>query len=92
MATTNKQPWKEWHGFAIEIKPDTELRMGILVAEYDGGAYEPIAVVSTINEAKEIAASNLRARERSGRTTKLIYKVWAEGMQGRYLVVPIAIS
>ena len=54
MARTRKQAWKEWHGFAIELKPDTDLRIGMLIAEYAGGSYEPIACVSTINEGKEI--------------------------------------
>ena len=66
MARTQTQAWQEWHGFAIEIQPETDLRMGILVAEYESGAYEPIAVVATVNEAKEIAESNLRGRMRRG--------------------------
>jgi hypothetical protein len=87
-----KQAWKEWHGFAIEIKPHTDLGMGILAAGYESGAYEPVAVVSTVNEAKEIAESNMRARARRGDTTSvLIYKLWAHGLEGRYLTVPTPI-
>jgi hypothetical protein len=98
MARTQKQPWKEWHGFAIELKPDTDLRIGLLIAEYDSGAYEPIAAVSTINEAKEIAQSNMAARMRSIDRGEEIYeppvryRLWATGMEGRYIPVPVEIG
>ena len=58
MATTKKDAWKPWHGFAIEIGPDTDLQGdGLLVYEYASGGYAPVAAVSTPNEAQEIAAS-----------------------------------
>jgi len=91
MARTNKpQAWKEWHGFAVELKPDTELGLAILVAEYESGAYEPIAVSSTINEAKELAASNAAARTKRGGEA-VSYKLWSQGIDGRYLTVPVVI-
>jgi len=94
---TKKQPWKDWHGFAIELKPDTDLRGGILIAAYESGAYEPIAGVSTINEAKEIAASNMGWRmKRLERGEEVecpaCYKLWAPGVEGRYLTVPVVIE
>ncbi len=97
MARTQKGAWKEWHGFAIEIKPDTDLRMGILIAEYEGGAYEPIAVVATVNEAREIAQSSMRGRMRRLERGEEVacpetYKLWAPGLRGRYLTVPVVIE
>lgn len=86
MQTSKKQAWKEWHGFAIEIGPDTDLRgEGMLMYEYAGGGYTPIASVSTPNEAQEIAASY--KPEAAGS-----FRLWARGLQGRFLVVPIAID
>ncbi len=40
-------------GFTIEIKPDTELGLAMLIAEDEEGHHEPVAVASTINEAKK---------------------------------------
>ena len=52
-----KSQWKAWHGFAVEIGPDTDLRGdGLLIYEYAAGGYIPVAAVSTPNEAQEIAA------------------------------------
>ena len=86
MATTKKNAWKPWHGFAIEIRPDTDLQGdGLLVYEYASGGYAPIAAVSTPNEAQEIAASY--QPEAAG-----AFKLWARGILGRYLIVPIQID
>ena len=46
----------------IEIKEDANLGIAMLVAEFGEGSYQPVAAVSSINEAREIAASDLRAR------------------------------
>jgi hypothetical protein len=77
-------------GFAIKIEDDTELGMAILVAEFEGGTYQPIAVVVSINEAKEIAESNMRCRmrelERGGTPAcPECYKVWVQGLGGEYV-------
>lgn len=76
-------------GFAIKIADDTELGLAILVAEFADGTYQPIAVVVSINEAKEIAEGNMRCRmrelERGGEPTcPESYKVWAQGVGGEY--------
>ncbi len=47
-------------GFAIEIKNDTELRGGMLIVEMEGGSYEPIGLVISVNEAIEIAQGDMR--------------------------------
>ena len=77
-------------GFAIEIKDDTELGMAMLVAEFADGTYQPIATVVSIDEAKEIAESNMRYRmrelERGGAPAcPECYKVWAQGLGGEYI-------
>src|SRR6266568_4544826 len=73
----------------IEIKDDTELGLAILIAEFGEGNYQPVAVVVSINEAREIAESNLRARmkelERGGEPAcPERYIVWAQGHDGSY--------
>jgi len=61
MARTNEQTY---NGFAIPLKPDTDLGLAMLIAEDEDGQYEPVAVVATINEAREVAESDLRGRKR----------------------------
>ena len=80
-------------GFAIRINDDTQLGLAIVVAEdEEGQQYHPVAVASTINEARELAASDLRGRmrelERGGDPgiCPYEYKVWAQGVGGEYLV------
>jgi hypothetical protein len=77
-------------GFAIKIEDDTELGLAILVAEFADGTYQPIGVVVSINEAKEIAESNMRYRmrelERGGAPAcPERYKIWAQGLGGEYI-------
>jgi hypothetical protein len=77
-------------GFAIKIEDDTELGLAILVAEFAGETYQPIAVVVSINEAKEIAEGNMRQRmndlERGGEPAcPECYRVWAQGLGGDYI-------
>ena len=73
----------------IEIKDDANLGLAMLIAEFDGTNYQPVAAVSSINEAREIAGSNLRARmkelERGGEPAcPERYVVWAQGRDGSY--------
>jgi hypothetical protein len=77
-------------GFAIEIKDDTELGLAILVAEFGDGNYQPVGVVVSINEAREIADSDMRGRMRDlehGKTPACPerYLVWAQGLNGEYI-------
>jgi hypothetical protein len=91
MARTTKQTkTPATPGFAIEIKDDTELGLAILVAEFGDGNYQPVGVVVSINEAREIAASEMRGRmrdlERGGTPTcPERYLVWAQGIDGEYI-------
>jgi len=92
MATTKKQPQTNDTGFAIPIQPDTELGMAILIVESEDGQHEPVAVVATINEAREIANSDLRERMRKLERGEdpgicpFTYKVWARGIGGSYRI------
>ena len=78
-------------GFAIEIKDDTELGLAVLVAEFGENTYQPIGVVVSINEAREIAAGDMCGRMRdleAGKTPACpeAYVVWAQGLDGDYRV------
>jgi hypothetical protein len=89
MARTRKQT-KTYNGFAIPLKPNTELGLAMLIAEDEEGHHEPVAVASTINEAKEIAETDLRSRMRRLERADdpgicpYTYKLWARGIDGDY--------
>ena len=73
----------------IESKDDTKLGIAMLIAEFVGSNYQPVAAVVSINEAREIAASDMRARtkelERGGEPAcPERYVVWAQGSDGSY--------
>jgi hypothetical protein len=91
MKRTTKQQ-KSYNGFAIPILPDTQLGLAMLIAEDEDGHTQPVAVVSTINEAKEIAESDLAGRMRRVERNQDAglcphqYKVWAQGIDGDYIV------
>ncbi|MBZ5729457.1 MAG: hypothetical protein LAP87_31335 [Acidobacteriia bacterium] len=91
MARTKKQP-ESYNGFAMPLQPDTELGLAMLIAEDEEGHHEPVAVAGTINEAKEIAESDLRGRMRRLERGKdpgicpYTYKLWARGVDGSYSV------
>jgi hypothetical protein len=74
-------------GFATEIKDDTELCGGMLIAEMGGGSYEPVGLVISVNEAIDIAQSDMRYRmdrfQRGGTPAcPEEYVVWARGVDG----------
>ena len=80
------------NGFAIPLENDTDLGLALLIVEDEEGHYEPVANVSTINEAKELAADDLRRRrERLERDEDpglcpYAYKLWARGTDGEFRV------
>lgn len=68
------------------------MRAGLLIAESDDGSYEPVSPVSTVSEAREIAASDFRRRikETEGGTDVLCparYIVWARVSYGSYATI-----
>ena len=71
------------------------LGLGILIAESEDGTYAPIAVVGSMDEAKEMAASDMKERIRSlerGGSPMCVYcyKVWADRSNGYTVVAEIA--
>ena len=83
---------RKCNGFAIPLREDTNLGLAMLIAEDEEGHHEPVAVASTINEAKELAECDFRGRQRRlerGEDPGLcpyVYKVWAQGIDGYYLL------
>ena|ERR1039458_9278016 len=86
MVRTRKET-KTYNGFAIPLQSDTPPGLAMLIVEDEEGRYEPAAVASTIDEARELATSDLRERMRRqerGEDAGLCpyeYKVWAQGDQ-----------
>ena len=64
MKNATKKQQKDYNGFAIPILPDTQLGLAMLIAEDEEGNTQPVAVASTISEAREIAQSDLAGRMR----------------------------
>jgi len=97
MATNRMQTKaRKQSGFAIEIKPDTDLGLAMLIAEFhprvatDSFRYEPVAVVATLNEAREVASQDRAMRDRENRIEPQVYRVWAHGIGGDYIEAGIA--
>ena len=88
----HKRETKTYNGFAIPLQPDTQLGLAMVIAEDEAGHYEPVAVASTISEARELAESDFRGRMRRlerGEYAGLCparYKVWAQGIDGDYRI------
>jgi hypothetical protein len=80
---------KQMANGTIEIKDDATLGLAMLIAEFSERNYQPISAVASINEAREIAASDMRARtndlERGGEPAcPERYVVWAQASDGSY--------
>jgi hypothetical protein len=90
-ATTKKKP-AATPGFALLLTDTTNLGLAMLIAESEDGQYEPVGVVTSIREAREIAESDLHGRMRRlerGDEPGLCphaYKVWANGIDGDYRI------
>jgi hypothetical protein len=74
------------------ITETTDLGIGMLIAESEEGAYQPVGAVSTIREGREIAASDMRRRvhrleQGSDPMCPTRYLVWAQGDGGEYTTV-----
>jgi len=64
-----------------QLAETTDMGMAMLIAEPKTSGYRPVSLVSTIREAREIAASD------SSRSGETVYKVWARSHDGSYQVV-----
>jgi hypothetical protein len=77
-------------GLAILITKDTDLGIAMLIAEDEDEHYAPIGPVVSVNEAYEIAASNLSMRRdeiaegKDAGICPYAYRVWAAGREGTY--------
>ena len=90
MAQSKKQTMTQSQ-VAVPLTADAELGLAMLIAEGEDGHYEPVAVASTIREAKELAGDDLRSRmhriERGeDRLCPARYLLWARGGNGDYRV------
>jgi len=89
--TTKKQP-PATTGFAIPLTDSTNLGLAMLIAESEDGQYEPVGVVASIGEAREIATSDLKGRMRrldrgnDPGPCPYSYRVWANGIDGDYRI------
>ena len=68
------------------------LGFAMLIAESEEGAYQPVAVVGSIREARELAGLDLKNRMRSledGGSPMCVYcyKVWGQDEHGGYGLV-----
>jgi hypothetical protein len=68
----------------------TDLGLAILMVEAPDGASQPVAVVATLREAREIAQSDLARRTKSlGSAEKAVcpagYTVWVRNGEGEYI-------
>jgi hypothetical protein len=77
---------------ASVIKETSALGIAMVIAESVDGAYRPVGAVSTIHEAREIAASDIgRRMRRLGHGDDPMcparYRVWAQTDGGEYAVV-----
>ena len=73
----------------IEIKDDANLGIAMLIAEFGEGSYQPVAAVVSMNEAREIAASDLRGRMKQlergeNPACPERYLLWAQDSDGSY--------
>jgi hypothetical protein len=74
-------------GFDVEITESTDLGLAMLIAESGDGHYRPVAVVANIREAREVARSDFRDRERrlargGEGMCPHVYAVWARAIDG----------
>jgi hypothetical protein len=91
-AARKQQKQTPTNGFAIPLTDATDLGLAMLIAESEDGQYEPVGVVASIGEAREIAASDLKGRRRRLERNQdpglcpYSYTVWANGVDGDYRV------
>ena len=86
---SNKQNDKRHPLFGC-VDADADLGVAMLIAETEDGHYEPVAVVSSVAEAREIAAGDFARRLKETSigcedvTCPARYAIWAQGLGGEY--------
>jgi hypothetical protein len=83
----HEQHQHPYGGFDVEITESADLGLAMLIAEFADGHYRPVAVVTNIREAREVARSDFRDRERrlargGEEMCPHVYTVWARAMDG----------
>jgi hypothetical protein len=80
----------------MNIDSKTDLGSAILIVEFEGG-YAPVAIASTLGEARELAQDDLSRRGRAMNkgadcACPITYKLWSRGYDGSYelaLEIPV---
>ncbi len=90
--TPTKHTQRNTKGLSFPIQPNKQLGLAMLIVEDEERNYEPVATVSTIGEAREIAAYNLEMRLQQTEQGEDVlcpfrYKVWAQGGGGTFQIV-----
>ena len=76
---------KATDGFAVEIKRNTDLGSAMLIARDEAGNNQPVAVVSSVAEACEMAVEHHEASKLDEAGLQPVrYELWARGLQGVY--------
>jgi hypothetical protein len=92
MNVTTMTTEKHNNGFSIPLESDTDLGLALLIVEDEDGRYQPVANATTINEAKELAADDLRCRrdrlerDEDPGLCPHAYKPWARATDGEFRV------
>lgn len=89
--TPTKDIQRNTKGLAFTIQPNTQLGLAMLIVEDEERNYEPVAAVSTIREAREIADYDFEMRlQQTDRGESVLcpfrYKVWAQDGEGTFQV------
>ena len=93
MKTTDDRNQIREDGFAIPARASYGIRHAVLVAEDEEGRFQPLCVVSSINEAGDTAASDLKCRlDPLGRDEDpgicpYEHKVLPRGIEGKYITL-----
>ncbi|MEP7354742.1 MAG: hypothetical protein ABI824_16050 [Acidobacteriota bacterium] len=69
-----------------QTTPNNDLGTALLVIEFEGGAHQPLALVSTLAEAREIVEYNFgsRARNANESACPTTYRLWARDDRGEF--------
>ncbi len=83
--STSKTTKRPTDGFATEIKRDTDLGSAMLIARDDAGNNQPVAIVTSVSEACEMAVEHHEASKLDKAGFQPVrYELWARGLQGVY--------